>query len=77
MFFLSPEYGRRPGAPIAHDTYSTALIANRKASVKIYDRGYANFCIHSNSIHILLFKDVRAQNFPRTDFFKTLTAGRQ
>ena len=22
-------------------------------------------------------KDVRAQNFPRTDFFKTLTAGRK
>ena len=24
-----------------------------------------------------VFKDVRAQNFPRTDFFKTLTAGRK
>ena len=23
------------------------------------------------------FKDVRAQKFPRTDFFKTLTAGRK
>ena len=26
---------------------------------------------------ISLFKDVRAQKFPRTDFFKTFTAGRK
>ena len=26
---------------------------------------------------ILVIKDVRAQKFPRTDFFKTLTAGRK
>ena len=25
----------------------------------------------------LLYKDVRAQKFPRTDFFKTLIAGRK
>ena len=32
------------------------------------------FCIFVVQKH---FKDVRAQKFPRTDFFKTLTAGRK
>ena len=27
--------------------------------------------------HEALIKDVRAQNFPRTDFFETLTSGRK
>ena len=31
----------------------------------------------SSKLFLWLLKDVRAQNFPRTDFVKTLTAGRE
>ena len=33
----------------------------------------SEFCMSMSA----LVKDVRAQKFPRTDFFKTLTAGRK
>ena len=41
----------------------TTSSAERVACVRYFLRG--------------LFKDVRAQNFPHTDFVKTLTAGRE
>ncbi len=31
----------------------------------------------SSKLFLWLLKDVHAQNFPRTDFVKTLTAGRE
>ena len=33
--------------------------------------------IISSSYNKIVLKDVRAQKFPRTDFFKTLTVGRK
>ena len=40
---------------------------------------YSDFTCHLkvNRDKLALIKDVRAQNFPHTDFVKTLTAGRE
>ena len=40
------------------------------------DSGTCNFKLDSSPLfYFCTFKDVRAQRFPRTDFFKTFTAG--
>ena len=48
---------------LKHDVYG------RRQTAKITPMIFYSF--------LVILKDVRAQKFPRTDFFKTLTAGRK
>ena len=62
-----------------HSTGEVSLLPATSITVSSYLHHLLEYSLGSSIIYSVFYaiKDVRAQKFPRTDFFKTLTAGRK